>query len=594
MPNRIHVYSNWVYRYGSATGNAYSAYTYIDLPTNFDYSNIPLSFYKPSDTLSDNSPIYVLPNGNWAKKNWGGSPSPLGVECDELRFANEYGYANPELLIAQKFTDSGILAVYDYNVGWTYPTYNYAYYQIWAGLAQYSNNTALYSQLISFTANLERDAEAYYQEPVLADYYNGYWLETEPLICKVKIDFVPTETKTINLKYYQYSNETQIDPDGGSCKTYGYHVKKLELIKGERYRNRLEFVPCSLISSDFSLFGLLQDDGNFFGKDWASINKLSDLRARWLSLLDNKIAQDNPQGVLTTIQGMNHRIAANNNIWNNGAPESDINPNIGSIPSQQWLYEKYLRPNTDNTYGTYIMPDSPRLMEIHNALDAAYWGNNDLDPDKLRVDNLGWRIRRGNEVAGIRVDEEGKVNKNTEKKNVRSYVKSNQKIDEKEYGGNCYGTKGMLVRNLPNNIEKGVTKDGGVVKIHDSNQLILHLIDTLNTAIGLQESANLKIRNGDEDYYYPNQLAMFTEMLLMLKNQSTYTRGAFISGLITQEQTKELIAGLGLPTINKTISVGINKKTKQIPYWGIAPQASIQREIRAVAYNVGIITGQLI
>jgi hypothetical protein len=521
-------------------------------------------------------------------------------------------------------------------------------------------------KLQSYEIEIEQDFDIKkeYKEPNFTDFYNGYTLEPENFTCKVKLDFNPTENKSIRLDYYQYANEVQTDSDLNQCKTYAHTTNILNLKQGESFYEELELVPCSLISDDESIFGLFQNNGNFFGKDWASLDKLPDLRSRWMALLAAKIAQDTPQGILTIIQGTNHRISANNNIWNNGTIEPDINPNIGSIPSTQWIYTKYLEPHLYNNWGTYIMPDSPafldtksqidqlyralqgdiygvqelppegkripeliggideevetKITETHKALNAAVYGAEDaeidlsklidqlhkcLEADKyalnLEGDNpvkitLAKYLTRISALMGYRPQPDGTYSIEKEKTLVRRPLQGKQAIDNQKSGGNHFADEAMLVRRLPNKFRRGKLSDGGVVRIHDLPQLMLEILDQLNLSLGLQEAANLTLQTKGKQVTYPNQTALLADLAIGQSQAIEFSKKAMFASLVAQQQTSELIAGIGLPVISKTMPIKQDKSTYTLPYWAIAPNHSITRSIDTVAYNVGIVTGQLI
>lgn len=288
-------------------------------------------------------------------------------------------------------------------------------------------------------------------------------------------------------------------------------------------------------------------------------------------------------------------LAANNNHWLNSAyTPSDLNFDIthplfqiDSLRAYNW----YIKPAVEGI-GTLTM-DSPRTIEIHAALEAGKYAINELDPTIGRVSNLGHLVNRISELLGYRVDANGKLDVNKEKDNYIRQEK-NKDVKEEEYGGNSFTSKGMLVRRLSNKFDKKGIIDGGVMGIHDIPQLILECLDQHNLAIGLQESSAIEIRNGDQVYRYPNQLALLTDIFIHQVNQSKYAKSTFISSLVTQEQTKEIIGGMGLPTIQKTIPNMINGSLARIPFWGIAPQASLSRKIDTCSYNVGVVLGQLI
>jgi hypothetical protein len=325
----------------------------------------------------------------------------------------------------------------------------------------------------------------------------------------------------------------------------------------------------------------------------------------WITIYNSVVLPPKPVGItnfakrdyLEYSQPIFRVLAANNNVWDNTTLSiNDLNIDINHPMfkvDENRTFRYHFKIQSDNSYGNLTM-DSPKLVEIHKALDAQKYSRNELDPTLPRVSNLGWHINRQSEVIGVRVDANGKINVELEKTKTRHLVKPDEQIDQTKYGGTSFGSEGMLVRRLPNYFDNNSIKSGGIVGIHDLTQLMLEILDQLNLAIGLQESGAIEINHGGTVHRYPSLLALVTEIAVHQFTQSSYAKSTHISSLVTQEQTKEIIGGLGLPTVSKTLLRTANGNKAAIPYWGIAPQASLAKRIDTCTYNVGVVLGQLI
>ena len=294
------------------------------------------------------------------------------------------------------------------------------------------------------------------------------------------------------------------------------------------------------------------------------------------------------------------RLSANNNYWNQLSLSSidqdlnfDINhPMMALNPSRTTEYHLLIQAGIEGI-GVLKM-DSPRLIEIHLALNAEKFATNELNVDEKRVATLGYYIEQIAKFVGHRVNANGEIDKSKEKELIRRIVKPKDKLDEKEYGGSSFGSKGMVVRRVTNVRDKTGIANGGVVAIGDLPQLMLEILDQLNLAIGLQDSSTIEIKHDGIVHKYNSLLELLTEIAIHQFNQSQYARATHISSIVTQEQTKELIGGLGLPTVSKQLQRKVNENNVPIPYWGIAPQASISKKIDTCTYNVGLVLGHII
>lgn len=267
------------------------------------------------------------------------------------------------------------------------------------------------------------------------------------------------------------------------------------------------------------------------------------------------------------------------------------------------LIKWHLKPQIDNNNKSWgigsLTMDTIRTIEIHAALNAGKWGINPDDLTKPRKDDLGWRIQRICELLGIRVGTDDKFDPDKEKKIVRQVIPAKQKLDPEKVGINNFGDGGMVVKRINNRFNGDKIESDQCVIIHDLLQLIQEYHEQHNLAIGLQESSAIEIKDPKDDKgknkaRFDNQLGLLLEIFNLLSSANEMTRANLISSLITQSQTSEVIAGLGLPSVTKTIPIKIDKEVTQLPYKGIAPHRSISQEVATCTANVGIVLGQLL
>jgi hypothetical protein len=289
-------------------------------------------------------------------------------------------------------------------------------------------------------------------------------------------------------------------------------------------------------------------------------------------------------------------LGANNNVWKNADIINDVGVDLSHpmfLLDEMRTFNYHFKPQSDGSFGDLVM-DSPRVIELWNHFCSETPYENDIDKDKPRLDTLGKRLKRTSEILGYRLNANGEIDKKTEEDYTRHIVPPKARIDKAKYGGNSFGSHGMHIRRLPNHFDRNQIKDGGVVAIHDIGQLLLEILDQLNLALGIQEAGAIELKHEGKTHKYQNLLALTTDIAIHQFNQTQYAKSTHISSLVTQEQTKEIIGGLGLPTVAKTIRREVNGKVGGIPYWGIAPQASLARKIDTCTYNVGVVLGQML
>jgi hypothetical protein len=236
-----------------------------------------------------------------------------------------------------------------------------------------------------------------------------------------------------------------------------------------------------------------------------------------------------------------------------------------------------------------------KITEIWKALGGAKYANNQLDNTKDRVTNLGFLTERIAKVLGIRFDDNGKIEVDKEKAIVRKVIDGTKNVDPEKVGINGFGDGGMVVKRINNRFKnKGEIVSDQCVVVQDMPDLIQEYFEQANLALGIQESSAIEIKQDGTAARFNSQLEVLIELVNLMSSGNEMTRAALVSSLVTQSQTNELIAGLGLPSVTKTIPIKIGKKVSQVPFKGIAAHRSIAQEVATCTYNVGIVLGQVL
>ncbi len=311
---------------------------------------------------------------------------------------------------------------------------------------------------------------------------------------------------------------------------------------------------------------------------------------------------------------------ATNNIWHQSelvvAGINDID-NPSYYKGDEYVIDRFFGLTPDgkdlvNDFEDKPMPTNPYTLEIHAALNAGKYATyTPTKPDGTpvlgadgtasilpRVANLGHLIEKSAKFIGYSPAPDGNTFIDPKKDTrLRKRISKKEQFDRNQFGGNNFGTEGTIVPWLPNEVKTKDRKDnivdGEYEKIYTLPQLIQSVLDQINRALGIQEGSNLQVQMANESVLYPNQLAILVDILKKVSNSQDYNFKAYNSSLVTQEQTKEIIGGLGLPTVFKSIRTSTSTKNKfvNIPYVGIEGSASLQKEIATVGYNVALVAG---
>ncbi|WP_309732419.1 hypothetical protein [Chamaesiphon sp. OTE_75_metabat_556] len=302
-------------------------------------------------------------------------------------------------------------------------------------------------------------------------------------------------------------------------------------------------------------------------------------------------------------QNILHKLAANNNYWHNELAAGidigvdDTHPMflVDDERAYNWHIQPQFDPQTgeERGIGTLVM-DSINVINIAKALDANKFATDETDPDRSRVATIGWHVNRQSEVLGISVKPDGTIDEALEKTtNRRLHANGSEENNPQEYNFNGFGSKGTIVRYMPNKFSPNGTTAGGYRKVRNIPQLLAEFHEQANAAMGYQEGTAIEIQLDGETYRYPNQLALLTELFVTAKQTATYSKGSFFSSLIGEQSIKEVIAGLGLRTVDKYLEFSVAGKAVKLYYKGISASQSVRRKLSAVATNVGMIFGNI-
>jgi hypothetical protein len=481
------------------------------------------------------------------------------------------------------------------------------YYRNYTSLSPnyYWNIFASFVSKVAVPLSVGSSSQKNNARPNYSDLVTGY--DLDPRVLPERAVIKPIESGGFRIGYYK-RNKLESIPGLVSIDWMEYEY---QLIAGESVAINLDSAVLGtlyLLSGSSATFGQIIDLPNEVGAYPYSAylpDQLSTLFAHWSELYDAipsplLVDPSPPTGFVeaarkytTTTEAVRvlRSLAANNDCWsNNSGDPQDIaaDPShpmfaIDNTRSRNW----HISPRTEGI-GSLIM-DSPRTIEIHAALDAGNYASD--DSGNFRVASLGHFIERIAGMLGYRPEPDGTIDQEKERSIfARTLIKPDAGLPVGKYMAGRFGSIGMLMRRLPNRRKNGKWEAGGIVAVHDIPQLVTEVLDQLNQALNIQDSTSIQIRDGADTYEYPNQLALLSEIATGAIQQRRQVREIWASSIVSQQSINEVIAGMGLPTVSKSITINNQK----IPYWGIQPDKSLQREIATVGYNVGVATGQLL
>jgi hypothetical protein len=469
-------------------------------------------------------------------------------------------------------------------------------------------------------------------KPNYKDLVGGYFLDNRTVPSLPTI--VPFETKTIKIKYYREDINEQIP----NMKSIAWFVYKCDLIENIPYE--LPIVDCmlgSLYCDDSDILNAIDSLPTLPNKyDYRDLlpYRIPALFAYWRTLVPP------PSPANSTIVGETivlRKIAANNNVWNNSNRIGiDINPLLShpmfSI-EDALVTNRFLIPQPDGSTGT-LMVDSPRLKEIHAALNAGNYliespaivGNGTIDnpeipathtldwyiinnpflisvwkalgkdvysknrikKDEDRYTNIGWYVENIARVLGIRFSDIGIIDSDREETYYTRKILNEPKYDKNAYSKNSFGKYGRLTPHLTNS-----NGNESYDKVADIPQLIEACFEHVNRSMGIQQGTEIEVSNsttGKKDYY-PNQLAMLldihakvTEIQLNAKENHNLLQ-------VVAHEIREMFSGIGIPVSFKSLWTRYGR----FMYVGHQnDKGSLLTSLTTLKINIGMLVGNLL
>jgi hypothetical protein len=434
---------------------------------------------------------------------------------------------------------------------------------------------------------------------------NGYYLDVRKLPKSQQI--IPAKTQQVKIGYYR---ESTSDP---RLAIEWIHYT-LNLVKGVPYFVPIEYPVLGTFHCDDDATSLqirnLRSDSDYYPYAYLFEESLPSIFNDWNGLYQAKLNQplNIPDlGAGVTFENISYfyheeisrtlrAMGGNNNVWNNRAtPTDDINLDLTHplwIVDNDRSYNWWFAPQSDRSYGTVTM-HNPKIDEIRDALNAGYYAKNPTTGEP-RVANLGHLVEKIAYLFGYQPEADGTIDHDKARALVRTIVSKDKPVDPSKVGVTSFGELGMLVRRLTNRFTGNkITADECVI-VKDLPALLAEYMDQLNLALGIQESSAISVDTENGTAKYENQLQVITELLNLTISNHDMIRSILVSSMVAQGQTSELIAGMGLPSVTKTIPIEIDGKISDLPYQGIAAHRSISQEIAVCTQNVGIVAGQLL
>jgi hypothetical protein len=463
------------------------------------------------------------------------------------------------------------------------------------------------------------------QVPSWRHLLNGYPLDARKPPKTLKLKSTSSSAQMATLRYYQ---QNHMESHPLVTETLDWRTRKIKIEAGKEVSIKITGMMMGTLDLEFE--GTLETELGAYAASYLRVGQGQQLLSEWEQLRSGGTVETGikpyPLGNTVYVTTTDNRVTgeystdyhsllycsgtsetkngnlkiwaslANNDRWGIGRANPPQTPEevplgktieINNLDRETLFYEAQL----DGSIGQLIM-DSPRLLEIHAALQADHYGA-PVD-GQLPVINYRVLAEKGLAILGYRPNYiTGEHDKAAEKKRVRQLF--NGAESNEGYSGNYFGEKGLVMRRVPNQFGKtGQIEHGGFVGVPDLPHLIKEALDQIAIAIGGQESGAIEIREGDQVRRYPNQLELLKDVALATSATHKLTHQTFLSGVVTQQQTGEIIAGLGLPTVLKNTTVATNGKIKPLPYWGIAPNYSLGKKIDNVLYNTGVVLGQVV
>ncbi|WP_373545029.1 hypothetical protein [Chamaesiphon sp.] len=470
--------------------------------------------------------------------------------------------------------------------------------------------------------------------PCYRDLVSGYSLDNR--IIPENPIVIPSVSKEITLSYYR-QNKLESIPDLKSICWMSY---KCSLIKNIPYTLPINDCVLGTLYSDDpqTLADLVQIPPVAGAYDWIDLlpQSITSLFDYWMTLYDARNTTL-PALSLVPVSRQLHKIAANNDVWNNAnlASNVDVNPDplhpmfiVDDVRAYDW----HIAPQTEGI-GTLIM-DSPRTIEIHTALNASQYlletpenigtgtaqnpetpaqhkldwyilnnpklvsvwkalgrdtfVNNRIKKNDNRITNIGWYVENIARVLGLRFDDDGRIDSQLEESKYLRQIFDNLQYDRQAYSKNSFGKFGRLTPHLSNSNGRDSWD-----KVADIPQMIEACFEHVNRSVGIQQGTEIRVRNPTTDKidYYPNQLAMLLDIHAKITEMQLNSKQSFNLLYVMSHELRELWSGVGIPMVYKTLW---NRYGEIRSIGHQSDKGSILTHLTTLKINVGILVGNLI
>lgn len=301
-----------------------------------------------------------------------------------------------------------------------------------------------------------------------------------------------------------------------------------------------------------------------------------------------------------------HRLyAASNNIWN----QTDLITGMNDVSDNDkylgdaYVYDRFFKVTSDgkdleNDFEISIMPTNPYTLEIHKALNAGKYSQNELDNTKNRVSTLGYYIEKISSLLGHRIDANGDIDYQVEA-NLKSKILNNPnwKPGDKSYSQFVFGKKGMLVPSMPTSYDEDGKLQELWIACHDIPQLLAARMHDLNKSLGIEQGSEIRSKGLDGKVIgFPNQLSMAIDTQRKIQIIEATIEKMYSQGLVTAQEVRGLYAGIGIPVQIEKIPVkdAQGRVKVLLPYYTYQTSAtSVLGHLSTLKINLGIVLGTL-
>jgi hypothetical protein len=356
---------------------------------------------------------------------------------------------------------------------------------------------------------------------------------------------------------------------------------------------------------------LLYANNNYW-KNQININIDSDLGK---PIFYQAVYQQNPFSIINVVAKLNENVDLSTDPYNYlyewavGANDIDLDIDkelsptiyfpylIGARDNVPWhialmFYEA--KKQTELSQETETMPDSIRIKEIHEALNAYKYALD--DKGQPRVANLGYYIERIARVLGISVNPDGSIRSIRQSKFVPQGEPIPPGWSIGQWGRNQGGSNAGQTGGLPEHDKDGLAyevrsgrfeidqntgeptemQEGGYVLIENLPQLLHIIMDDFDKSLGMQDLGALVLPKADQTDIasFEGLASLNAEIAYMLSALSTNITQTHISNLKCQAMLQEVLAAIGAPVELKAFQVDVGEEEPvNVPYPGLREDA---------------------